>query len=594
MASEDANDKYSVKGMRLQRLHWLLLVAVLCFIAAARYGREQRGGALGSRLGGATVQPGAPAAEPMSGAEGGVKARARGSDGKADDPDARTHGDGIDVEYVDGDKARARNEGVSRGGDGGGPSATAIVGDPVLAATDDAYYPAHGFVRLPKLRRDLGPSADDGKLHIIFSTGCNYFQHWQSELLLTSAWLRGQRGRITRIVSGCHDRAAETVQHTHQTFPAGAADLLVPLRLLNRSVNEDFGLFITPSFEGALHFPWINKPNSINFFMQNARAELARLGETVVAILDPDFVFLKPLSQSSRDASEILMSESVSGDSSNNSPVDWVREGRPVAQRYGLGGAWTTKFSVAEITGDPASPAIAWSESKAAKYTSVGPPLLLHVNDLARLAPKWQEYMPRVLKRDNDILADMWAYSTAAAHLDLPHTTIDSYMISAAGSGGQAYPWVDAWTQLDCRDPTPQPGDKVPTFIHLASNFKAPDRKSGPWMFHKGHVPADFLHCDEPLIVEAPSDLWAISPDKRTKQNAFILCHTVAMLNKVALLYKGKFCPDGFEQRKLVRLIQSKDKDWRCKQTKDKWCWPLAQIEGLPDDWRSSLPSRNS
>ncbi len=29
------------------------------------------------------------------------------------------------------------------------------------------------------------------------------------------------------------------------------------------------------------------------------------------------------------------------------------------------------------------------------------------------------------------------------------------------------------------------------------------------------------------------------------------------------------FCPDGFEQRKLVRPIQSKSKDSRCDQLKD-------------------------
>ena len=31
--------------------------------------------------------------------------------------------------------------------------------------------------------------------------------------------------------------------------------------------------------------------------MEHARPELDRLGETVVAILDPDFIFLAPLSQ---------------------------------------------------------------------------------------------------------------------------------------------------------------------------------------------------------------------------------------------------------------------------------------------------------
>ena len=41
-----------------------------------------------------------------------------------------------------------------------------------------------------------------------------------------------------------------------------------------------------------------------------------------------------------------------------------------------------------------------------------------------------------------------------------------------------------------------------------------------------------------------------------------------------------------FERRKLIRLIQSKRKDRGCSERRHKWCWPLAQIEGLPDDWR--------
>ena len=40
---------------------------------------------------------------------------------------------------------------------------------------------------------------------------------------------------------------------------------------------------------------------------------------------------------------------------------------------------------------------------------SVGPPLMLHVDDLADLAPVWSKNMRHVLKYDTDILADMWA-----------------------------------------------------------------------------------------------------------------------------------------------------------------------------------------
>mmetsp|Transcript_12729 Transcript_12729/g.20582 ORF Transcript_12729/g.20582 Transcript_12729/m.20582 type:complete len:520 (+) Transcript_12729:23-1582(+) len=454
-------------------------------------------------------------------------------------------------------------------------------------------YPV-GYVRKPSFA-DGDKTGDDGKLHVIFSSGCNYFQHWQSELLLASALLAGQRGRITRIVSGCHDKSAETVKHRHQNYPAGTNDLLVPLEKLNRSVNENFGLYITPSFRGARDFPWINKPNSINYFMEHAREELDAYGETVIAILDPDFLFLRPLSQVGTDPDDIIATRHQDEAPNADNHVDWVRRGRPVAQRYGLEGAWTTRFSVEEITNDPNSPALKWNDSYARWYTSVGPPLMLHVDDITDLSKLWVPYMTRVLKRDKDILADMWAYSIAAAHLDLKHTTLDHYMISAYGRSGQAYPWIDAWKSMSCLNPKVpnDPGAKLPIFIHMASNFKAPDSALGPWMFHKGHVPGNFFECDSPLIIEPPDNLWEVTSDWKAKQNAWILCHIIPLLNRVSMLYKKKFCIDGYERRKLIRLIQHKSKDRKCHPYKDKWCYPLAQIEGLGENWRPSYSTNN-
>jgi len=455
-------------------------------------------------------------------------------------------------------------------------------------ALDESGYP-HGWGRLPRIPN--GPrTGDDGKLHIIFSSGCNNFQHWQSEFLLASAVLAGQRGRITRIVSGCHDKSAEKVAHRHQTFPEGKNDLLVPFDLLNRSVNEDFGLFITPSFEGAKDFPWINKPSSIKYFMDNAMTELDRLGETTVAILDPDFIFIKPLTQTGSSLDQVIASRGQDTDSGINKEfIDVAIKGRPVGQRYGLESGWMVEElqPVEKITGNPDSPAKRWTSKMAAKYTSVGPPMILEKTDLLQLSHEWEKNMRPVLQAVGaDILADMWAYSIGAADLDLKHTTLDHYMVSNWGTHGQAYEWIDAWKEMSCLEPKEPAGMKSPTFIHLASNFKAPNGHSGPWMFHKGHVPADILDCDSPLIVEAPDNLWEISVDRKVKQRAWVLCNTVSRLNKIVLMYKKKFCPIGFETRKLVRLIQSKTEDRECSQFKDKWCYPLAQIEGLPRDWR--------
>lgn len=64
---------------------------------------------------------------------------------------------------------------------------------------------ASWFARRIYQQEDTTAKLEDKKsdLHIVFSTGCNLFQHWQAEVLLASHFKVGQKGKITRVVSGC-------------------------------------------------------------------------------------------------------------------------------------------------------------------------------------------------------------------------------------------------------------------------------------------------------------------------------------------------------------------------------------------------------
>ena len=53
----------------------------------------------------------------------------------------------------------------------------------------------------------------------------------------------------------------------------------------------------------------------------------------------------------------------------------------------------------AEIIGDPDSPATGYTASEAAKYFSVGPPMMVHITDLIKLAPLWSKLMRPVVKQ---------------------------------------------------------------------------------------------------------------------------------------------------------------------------------------------------
>ena len=45
---------------------------------------------------------------------------------------------------------------------------------------------------------------DDDSIHFVFSTDCRAYQSWQSEVLAYSFELVQQKGKLTRIVSGCN------------------------------------------------------------------------------------------------------------------------------------------------------------------------------------------------------------------------------------------------------------------------------------------------------------------------------------------------------------------------------------------------------
>jgi len=61
------------------------------------------------------------------------------------------------------------------------------------------------------------PTQDNGsrRVHVIFSTDCSTFQHWQSIVLYYSARAAGQQGPLTRIASGCTAKEQDTLRAMH-------------------------------------------------------------------------------------------------------------------------------------------------------------------------------------------------------------------------------------------------------------------------------------------------------------------------------------------------------------------------------------------
>ena len=195
------------------------------------------------------------------------------------------------------------------------------------------------------------------------------------------------------MVSGCETEHIKRKHAKYLTHPEGLGDTPVPLEELKKSAHPNFNLYVTPSFPDAREFPWINKPLGLAHWLENAKPT-----ESVIVIVDPDMFFLDKLTHGDERiiAGEkqpygekgLLCTEGCRGERAfGMSPLgmtDRVRKGRPVAQTYGLGGHWVRKYNVTSVVGFD-SPAVTLSPQDASQYYSVGPPMMVHVEDLKRI-----------------------------------------------------------------------------------------------------------------------------------------------------------------------------------------------------------------
>ena len=73
---------------------------------------------------------------------------------------------------------------------------------------------------------------------------------------------------------------------------------------------------------------------------------------------------------------------------------------------------------------------------------AAGPPYMATGHDFYLIADKWAEFGVGTHKQYPNLLAEMFAYCLAAAHLKLPHQIAQSFMISDVGVGG-----MEGWNQ---------------------------------------------------------------------------------------------------------------------------------------------------
>jgi len=403
--------------------------------------------------------------------------------------------------------------------------------------------------KVKETSHEANPPLGEGELHVVFSTDCTAFQDWQTLTVFYSAKAVGQKGPITRIASGCDPEKK------------------VILTNLYKQLYPNYHIHYTPDFKidekTKKKYDFYNKPYGVQHFLDHASPPV--LPGTVIAIIDPDMVFLRPLTTKVKGSANLLYTSGLK----ESDIFDTIGRGKSAGQQYGLGAPWANdrhpKFDRHHVCGDD-SPCLEYSQNEAAKRFSVGPPYIVEKDDLHRLANSWTQFVPRVYEKYPYLLAEMYAYSMAAAHESLPHLQLDHYMVSNIDAGGEGWKWVDALENV-CEPPVQgiyHPASPLPVLLHFCQFYRA-----GDISFQKRRLPHNSFSCDAPLLVEPPEDLGETSymmkdgvkknqGARQAKRNAFMICVLHRTINAALIDYKQHMCKaeDKPNYEKTLNLIK--------------------------------------
>ena len=263
----------------------------------------------------------------------------------------------------------------------------------------------HNAVGEPRTRHSLlTPEEDDAletdsdgiRYHLIFSTDCTPYQHWQSYLVYYTAMRIQQPGHVTRIASGCKGDDAQNMQKWFENDVA-------PL-------SKRFHLQLTPSFSEVKDengqivgdYAFFNKPFGLKYWLENSpqigfdkRAKVFpnSVKEDIVILIDPDMGILRPLTRDFTNDKEVI----IAPRRQKHVLSRVVGPGKPFDQVYGFGVQWS-RLDLEKIAGE-GTPAAKVTPEDGFLYYPVGPPYMGTVADMHQIANKWAEFVPKVYEQ---------------------------------------------------------------------------------------------------------------------------------------------------------------------------------------------------
>lgn len=424
------------------------------------------------------------------------------------------------------------------------------------------------------------------KLHFVFSSSCEPYQHWQSQLLAESFARVQQRGRLTRIVSGCSDEQLVDLMERH-----GASSLpSMSTPRVELHVTKSFAVKPTPEASPSDDYAPYNKPFGLRDWLRHANPPVRP--DATIVIIDPDFLFLKPFSIDTRarvtsargvDSKNYVRDGEVvdglrqykkffvyEGQRELTSVRAEVRDGLAVAQRWTayLGSAG---FDNPKAIADMCPECGSVTADDAREYYAVGPPYVLTRSDLDKIVDDYCAFtVAQRVARPDVWMAEMLGYSLAAAKHGLKHTTFDN--LALGGKADDYFDFVELIKGNPCSsgpefrpvkaasdvvEPPLIPGE-APALLHGCHSYRATDDRGLEWLYYKQYVPNDMFACDSWLLAEPPASVWTLAKkqkDVKLMQQAYGLCTTIRTVNRALVDFKTRACPNGFNANKRLRIV---------------------------------------
>lgn len=376
----------------------------------------------------------------------------------------------------------------------------------------------------------VNTSTPDDEVHIVFSTGCT--QNHADLLALNlqqSAVDVGHTGSITRIVAGCTDaRKLELIQL--------------------KALHPNYRLHFTPDYSKQrlnenttdTYLPY-NKPHSLRHWLAESSVPIR---EKNIALVDADFVFLKPLVVNTPSA--IIR---YAGDRSSSRVTNYVARGFGVAQNWRnyLGaGYWTKPEKIQALCQD--GPCRNVTRSDAEEYYAVGPPYIMHIDDMRAFVDDYVRFTIAARTIDKGWMVEMYGFVLAAANHGIKFTMLTDLGVTSPqfkNKGREYWTFVDQLNENPCNKQQQfTRWDSLPVGLHLCQKYT-----QGEGYYYKYAMPNDLLNCDSLLFQPPPESAWTTADSTHLRGMAWVECTAIRSINQMLLAYKARSCPNGFNAR---------------------------------------------